>query len=268
MTQSKYLIEGRLQQILAAIQCMGAYRSYRMTPGDWAQIIGYSDRPTDWEAVFRDHPELFRESPSKRGQFALVYRRALLRLEDDGRPPLHDTQINALIDLALRLHAVANGVDLHQHTIDRSPVGQGHLGSQPEYPAFICHDSRDNAAIAVPLALEMQRIGCPVRSDEFSLTIGDSLCDSIEKGLGHCRKCILVITPNLLGEGGWAKHEYDKIFSRELVEEKRLILQVWHKVTNADVRAYSPLLADAVPFRWSLGIEYLAAKLKALIHGP
>ena len=38
--------------------------------------------------------------------------------------------------------------------------------------AFISHDSRDKAAIAEPLAVELQRLLCPVWYDDFSLRVG------------------------------------------------------------------------------------------------
>src|SRR5438045_1478996 len=119
-TRSPYLRDGRLAQILAAIQCMAVYKFYRMTPADWSKVLG--GQSADWQKVFTEHPELFRESPSKPGHYALVYRRALKLLENDDRPPLQDSQVNSLMDLALRLHAVESGLNLQQHAIDRSPL--------------------------------------------------------------------------------------------------------------------------------------------------
>lgn len=58
--------------------------------------------------------------------------------------------------------------------------------------AFICHDSRDKDDVARKLAINLQRMLCPVWYDEFSLRIGASLRESIEKGLKECKKCILV----------------------------------------------------------------------------
>jgi hypothetical protein len=34
--------------------------------------------------------------------------------------------------------------------------------------------------------------------DEFSLKVGDSLRESIEKGIKECKKCILILTQNYL----------------------------------------------------------------------
>jgi predicted nucleotide-binding protein len=84
--------------------------------------------------------------------------------------------------------------------------------------AFISHDSRDKTSIAEPIALQLMKFMCTVWYDEFSLHVGDSLSESIEKGLKECRKCILVLTPNFLSDEGWSKREYDSIFTRRETE--------------------------------------------------
>lgn len=127
--------------------------------------------------------------------------------------------------------------------------------------AFISHDSRDKLEIAQPLAVELIKLMCPVWYDEFTLKVGDSLRESIERGLKECPKCIFVLTPNFLANGGWAKSEYDAIFTRELIEKQRVILPVWHGVTKEDVYRYSPILADRVAVPWSSGAEEVARKL-------
>jgi hypothetical protein len=77
----------------------------------------------------------------------------------------------------------------------------------------------------------------------------------------ECPKCILILTPNFLNNGGWTKIEYDSIFTRELVERQKVILPVWHNVNAADVYKYSPILADRVAAQWSDGAEETARKL-------
>jgi hypothetical protein len=69
--------------------------------------------------------------------------------------------------------------------------------------AFISHDSRDKIDIAEPIALRLQKLMCPVWYDQFSLRIGDSLRESIERELRKCKKCVLTLTLNFLAiQGG------------------------------------------------------------------
>jgi hypothetical protein len=131
--------------------------------------------------------------------------------------------------------------------------------------AFISHDSRDKANVAQPLALRLSQMMIPVWYDEYSLKVGDSLRESIEQGLKECQKCILILTPNFLANGGWSKREYDSIFTREIVEKTKLILPVWHDVSVQEVFDYSPVLADKLAVGWSEGLEAVARKLSAAI---
>jgi len=134
--------------------------------------------------------------------------------------------------------------------------------------AFISHDRRDQKQIAEPIALQLQKLMCPVWFDQYSLKVGDSLREAIENGLKECPKCILILTPNFLNNNGWTKREYDTIFTRELVEKKRVILPVWHNVSVEDVYRYSPILADRVAAQWADGVEEVARKLFGTINAP
>lgn len=127
--------------------------------------------------------------------------------------------------------------------------------------AFISHDSRDKDAIARPLASTLSMNLCRVWYDEYSLKIGDSLRTSIEDGLKKCKKCVLILTPNFLGNSRWPKREYDAIFTREIVEEQHLILPIWAGVSRADIFQYSPVLADRVAGIWDGDVERLTREL-------
>ncbi len=127
--------------------------------------------------------------------------------------------------------------------------------------AFISHDHRNKADIARPLSIELSKIMCPVWFDEFSLRVGDSLRESIEKGLKECKKCVLILTREFLTNEGWTKKEFNSVFTREILEKKNVILPVWHKVTASQVYEYSPTLADRVGVDWSLGVEEVSRRL-------
>jgi hypothetical protein len=116
--------------------------------------------------------------------------------------------------------------------------------------AFISHDSRDKEAIARRLAISLTQNLCPVWYDEFSLKAGDSLRDNIEKGIKECKKCILILTPNFLSNKGWAKKEFDSIFTRELIYQEKVIVPIWAGVTKRDVFEYSSSLPDTVALTW------------------
>jgi hypothetical protein len=133
--------------------------------------------------------------------------------------------------------------------------------------AFISHDSRDTEAIAMPLALKLSGLGIPVWFDEFSLKLGDSLRESIEKGIKETDFCILIITRNFLTNDGWTKAEFNSVFTKEIIKQKKVMLPVWHDVSKEEVYEYSPSLVDRLAAKWSEGVDSIAAKLRNRING-
>src|SRR5438477_6425323 len=95
--------------------------------------------------------------------------------------------------------------------------------------AVIYHDSRDKEEVAGPIALGLQKLMCPVWYDEYSLKVGDHLRESIERGLKETKKCVLVLSPNFFSNNGWTKTEFNSVFTREIREQKSVVLPVWYK---------------------------------------
>lgn len=116
--------------------------------------------------------------------------------------------------------------------------------------AFLSHDSRDKEFIVKPIVHGLTKLACPVWYDEYSLKVGDSLRESIEKGIKETNKCILVLTPNFLNNPGWTKVEFNSIFTKDLLKNNRSILPIWYQVTKEQVYEYSPMLLDTVALIW------------------
>jgi hypothetical protein len=133
--------------------------------------------------------------------------------------------------------------------------------------AFISHDSRDKENIAKPLALKLSGLGIPVWFDEFSLRIGDSLRESIEKGIRETNFCILIVTKNFLTNEGWTKTEFNSVFTREILQKKKIILPIWHDVSPEEVYEYCPSLVDRLAANWNEGESIVATKIKNRIQG-
>jgi hypothetical protein len=131
--------------------------------------------------------------------------------------------------------------------------------------AFISHDSKDKETVAKPIAIALQRLLCPVWYDEFSLTVGGNLRESIEKGLKDCKKCVLILSSNFFSNGGWTKKEFDSIFTREILERSSVILPVWYGVTKQQVYDYSPSLLNVVGLDWGLGEDEVCRRLHRAI---
>lgn len=125
---------------------------------------------------------------------------------------------------------------------------------QKAWDVFISHASEDKATFVRPLATALTSLGVLVWYDEFSLSLGDSLSRSIDKGIASARFGIVVISPHFIVKP-WPEYELRGLVSREIGQD-RVILPIWHGVTRDDVLAFSPSLADKV----ALNTENLTAQ--------
>lgn len=116
--------------------------------------------------------------------------------------------------------------------------------SEIGYDAFISHASEDKAKVVKPLAKHLTGMGFRIWYDEFELKIGDSLRQSIDRGLATSNYGIIVLSEAFFAKN-WPQYELNGLVAREM-EGRKLILPVWHGVTKADVIKYSPSLADKV----------------------
>jgi hypothetical protein len=133
--------------------------------------------------------------------------------------------------------------------------------SRSETPLALSYDSRDNE-IARAIAIALNRMICPVWYAEFSLQVGDNLCDNIENGLKECHKCILILSKHFFANTGWTKREFDSIFTRDILEKRKLVLPVWYNVSPQEVFDYSPSLLNVLALDWAtLGEEAVCRKL-------
>ena len=173
--------------------------------------------------------------------------------------------VDQKLDEEIRNEIAADGHSRELYVITRD-VEYSFKKSQLVKPlAFISHDSRDKDSLVRELAFELSKLMCPVWYDEYVLQVGDSLRESIEKGLKETKNCIVVFSPNYLSNKGWGKAEFDSVFTREILEKENVILPIWHNVSVKEVYEYSPRLADKVALNSSLGVKELARKLSKKI---
>lgn len=127
---------------------------------------------------------------------------------------------------------------------------------------FISHATEDKDEIARPLAKRLMELGLEVWYDEFSLTLGDSLRESIDKGLSESRFGIVIFSKNFFSKD-WPKKELNGIFARE--EGAGIILPIWHKIDESDIIKYSPILADRVAVNSSKGLDKVIEEILKVI---
>lgn len=132
-------------------------------------------------------------------------------------------------------------------------------GTDRSWDFFICYANEDKEEVASPLANALLRRGFAVWYDEFSLTLGDSLRRSIDRGLAHSKYGIVIISPNFLAKE-WPQRELDSLVSLEVRGEKK-ILPIWHNIKHGDIARAMPLLADKLAISTSRGIEAIVKEI-------
>jgi hypothetical protein len=127
------------------------------------------------------------------------------------------------------------------------------------YDAFICHASEDKESFARPLAKSLVEAGLCIWYDEFSLKVGDSLRQAIERGLRESRFGIVIISEAFFAKK-WPQTELDGLFEMEAPDHK-VILPVWHNITRDQVLAVSPIFAGRHAALSIAGLDNVVEKL-------
>jgi DNA-binding transcriptional regulator YhcF (GntR family) len=128
-----------------------------------------------------------------------------------------------------------------------------------EYDAFISHATGDKESFVRGLVQKLVGEGIHVWYDEFTLCIGDSLRQSIDRGLAKSRYGIVVLSPSFFKKN-WPQKELDGLEARERHGDK-VILPVWLNVDKEDVASYSPMLAGIKAAKAVDGIDTVVAQL-------
>ncbi|HYI09166.1 MAG TPA: toll/interleukin-1 receptor domain-containing protein [Thermoanaerobaculia bacterium] len=111
------------------------------------------------------------------------------------------------------------------------------------WDVFISHASENQAAFVRPLAAELQRRGLSVWYDEFSLRAGDSLRESIDRGLAHSWHGVIIVSKAFIAKP-WTNWETNGLVQTCLGHASRRLIPVWYDIGSDDVAAWSPALAD------------------------
>lgn len=133
------------------------------------------------------------------------------------------------------------------------------------HDAFICHASEDKETFVRPLAERLRAEHLEIWYDEFSLSVGDSLRRSIDRGLVRSRFGIVVLSKAFFAKS-WTQRELDGLVAREMANGAKVVLPIWHGISKDDVLAYSPPLADTVAIDSSIGLDLVVRRLAEAIR--
>ncbi len=143
-----------------------------------------------------------------------------------------------------------------------APISADQLdgGSDLARDVFISHAGPDKDEVARPLTEALIVRGYTVWFDEYELGLGDSLSESIDRGLATSRFGIVILSRAFF-ERQWPRRELEGLVARETIGGERVILPVWHGVDEAFLISVSPVLADRVAVSTDEGIETIAGQV-------
>jgi len=166
--------------------------------------------------------------------------------------------------LAEELIAVIKSQLRRKKAVERRLVSSEREGSNSEYDAFISHASEDKDEFVRPLAHHLKTAGVRTWYDEHELRIGDSLRESIDRGLGHSNYGIVVLSPHFFAKR-WPQRELNGLSAREN-HGRKVILPVWFNLSFEDVEKAAPMLADRIAARSQDGIDTVVQRLVKVIR--
>ncbi len=170
-----------------------------------------------------------------------VHAREQQRQQDKTLKRLSDTQQNLETERAKLVHQRLASVPRPVGSASSSASGD----EGEEYDLFIAHASEDKDDFVRPFAKKLQNAGLSVWYDEFTLTIGDNLRRSIDRGLAASRFGVVVLSPSFFAKE-WPQYELDGLVQRQSTNGQKVISPIWHKVTRDEVLSYSPPLAGLI----------------------
>lgn len=147
--------------------------------------------------------------------------------------------------------------------VQGSPAQPTNASDSSSWDVFISHASEDKESFARPLANTLLAKGVKVWFDEFTLKIGDSLRQSIDRGLSSSKFGIVILSPAFFAKH-WPQRELDGLVARE-VGGGKVILPVWHQISAAEICTYSPMLADRLAASSSDGLDRVVAQLLTVV---
>ena len=99
--------------------------------------------------------------------------------------------------------------------------------------------------------------------DDFSLKLGDSLRESIEKGISSSRFGIVILSHAFI-QKEWPQKELSALHARDS-RKNNIILPVWLDLNQGEIAAHFPLLADRFATKAQDGMDKVVSDIIAVL---
>ncbi|MFC1924049.1 toll/interleukin-1 receptor domain-containing protein [Chloroflexota bacterium] len=139
------------------------------------------------------------------------------------------------------------------------------MATEDEYDVFVSYAWEDKSDFVKPLVDRLIELGLKVWYDELSLDLGDSLRENIDRGLGASKYGIVVLSLAFFSKR-WPARELNGLVQKAMGESRKVILPIWHGVTQEEVATYSLPLSDILAARSDDGIETVADSIVRVVR--
>lgn len=112
-----------------------------------------------------------------------------------------------------------------------------------KYDVFISHASEDKKDFVEPLAEALKEAGINIWYDSYEIGWGNSIRQSIDKGLINSRFCIVVLSPDFI-QKYLTNYELNGIFQKASDSDENILLPIWHRVTMGEIKKHNLSIAD------------------------
>lgn len=170
---------------------------------------------------------------------------------------------NWLVAIAEELRSHPEVRTRHKSGASSGTAGRATMGANVSWDVFICHASEDKEPFVRELAEALRDEGLKVWYSDFTLTMGDSLRRSIDRGLASSHYGLVVLSPHFFAKD-WPQRELDGLTALEIAGRK-VILPVWHNIDVDEVRRRSPTLADRVAAKSKDGLSHVVQDILRVV---
>jgi hypothetical protein len=133
------------------------------------------------------------------------------------------------------------------------------------YDLFISHASEDKEPVVRPLAHRLVQQHLTVWYDEYELKLGDSLRQTIDRGLAESQFGVVILSPAFFAKN-WPQYELDGLVTRENLGGTKIVLPIWHGVNADFIARYSPTLAGRYAVSTEEGLDRVVAAIVEVIR--
>ncbi|MEU4446582.1 TIGR02679 domain-containing protein [Actinosynnema sp. NPDC050801] len=127
------------------------------------------------------------------------------------------------------------------------------MDDKSTWDVFISHAHEDKNDFVRPLASALRETGLRVWYDEYTMLAGDSIRESIDRGIQRSQAGLLVMSPHSLGKF-WTRQEVNGFFSVAR-SQSTLLIPVLHGLAPEELARHSAMLADFRAIGSGIGVE-------------